>query len=181
LNTITVSSTSYSVVQLANGSVLAIGQDKNIRRLNFTNNTAVVESFTMDGDFPFGAGAQGNLFGQINVNDSGRIQFIRSTAVGSYTNVRSFDLLANDPNNMIGRAVGFGHNGLAYALAMDQTADKTYLYTMDPLTANFATRREVPGTSEIGPQMAIVVAPEPASMLLVGLGLSALARRRRAK
>lgn len=180
LNAINTGAAAYSVVTLANGSTLAIGYDGKIRRLNFANSSFVTESFTMAGTSVFGAGASGNKVAQINFTDLGTTQMFQANAVGNYSTGPTYDLLAAEANSMVGRGAAFGHGGVVYATAKDQTAGKNYLYSWDPNAGLFATRREIPFVSELSAQMAIVVAPEPVTMVAMGLGLAVLVRRRRA-
>lgn len=80
-------------------------------------------------------------------------------------------------NNLSGRGTAFGHNGLAYMLASDNTALNHRLYKWIPGATNPQYLTLTNTASAEG--MAVVVAPEPASMIALGAGALALIRRRR--
>jgi len=169
----------YSFVTLSNGAVLSIGFDNVLRRMDFATNSFTVEPLALTGTQAFGAAATGSTFAQINLTDIGKVQVAQSKVLGSYTNVASIDLLSPYGNVMVGRGLAFGHGEVLYATARDSTAGKNYLFTWDHNAGTFAFRRELPGSPEMSAQMAIVVAPEPASVLVLAGGMLAVLRFRR--
>lgn len=79
-----------------------------------------------------------------------------------------------------GTNIMVGHGSNAYFLQSDPT-NGAKLYDFNTTTSFFSPRLNTAFTQTLGPKAVIVVAPEPASLLALGLGGLALVRRRRSK
>lgn len=79
-----------------------------------------------------------------------------------------------------GTNIMLGHGSNAYFLQTD-TTNGARLYDFNTVGGSVVPRLNTSMTQDLGPKGVIIVAPEPASLLALGLGGLALVRRRRSK
>lgn len=186
LNDLSFGASVFGVTQASNGFVYGIGFGGTVYRIAATGGAATLITTLPNyaGDFSIGIKAQGNTLAVTSYEDNVRTTVFSVLGNGNFGSVLgSIELGTGDANLIRGREVAFGHNGLTYTLVEDTTAGKHYAYSYHYATNKLIRKLDLGiNTGSFGCYgLSTIVAPEPGTMLALGAGLVALARKRRAK
>lgn len=165
--------------QTSSGFVWACTSGKQLYRISIGSTAATLTGLALPAsNFPIGLSADGNDLAYGNYSDDCYQQVLSTTAGGLASLKNSESVGAGEADALLVRATGFGHGGMVYSIIQDATTSSNYMYRWDP-KSYYYSRFAIPGNGFTGTQMAIVVAPEPQTIVAMLAGCGLMLRRRR--
>lgn len=170
------------ITQAANGFLYGVNSSGSIYRYNFVGGAPTLITTLSNYSFGIGIKALGNTIAVTDYNDAVKTTAFTVNNDGSFgTILGSISLGAGNTDILAGRECAFGHGGLVYTLVSNSTTLKQHVYSWDPNSQIIGRKLDlgINGDAYGCLGMSTIVAPEPSTWVVMGLGTVVMIRRRR--
>jgi hypothetical protein len=171
-----------SMTQASNGFLYGVNSTGQVLRYNFVGGAPTVIASLPGYTYAGGIKAFGNTITVTCYQDTVTTTALSVKADGTLDKILgTIDLGSGNANLLWGRSVAYGHGGTVYTLVEDRTAFKNYVYSWVPGSNNIVRKLDlgINGDQYLSLGIATVVAPEPGTWAILGIGALVLVRRRR--